>query len=246
MSPSLPSYARDPERAAEIYKAAARIFATKGYHATSIHEIADAVHLTKAGLYYYIKGKQDLLFRIMEYALDALEREVVAVARAESDLALRLRRTVERHALLILEGRDELTILVNELEGLTPEQQRTIRARQLAYVHFIRETLLALRKEGRLNDIDPTAGAFAIVGMVLWLARWFRPDGRLDQADVIDQLARLALHGVLARFETAPAVVESERKRTAVAKVAAQPERPQGRAGRGSPSRPARAHGRGR
>jgi AcrR family transcriptional regulator len=245
MSPSFQLSARDPERAAEIYRAAARIFASKGYHATSIHEIAEAVHLTKAGLYYYIKGKQDLLFRIMEFALDALEREVVAVARAEADLATRLQRTVERHALLILQGRDELTILVNELEGLTPEQQSTIRARQLAYVHFIRDTLLALRREGRLNDLDATAGAFAIVGMVLWLSRWFRPDGRLDQGDVIEQLARLALHGVLARFEVAPVVLaDAETKRRSVAKAAkAVAKSPHGR----SESRSSgRANGRGR
>jgi AcrR family transcriptional regulator len=225
MSPSFQLSPRDPERAAEIYRAAARIFASKGYHATSIHEIAEAVHLTKAGLYYYIKGKQDLLFRIMEFALDALEREVVAVALGETDLAERLRRTVELHSLLILDGRDELSILVNELEGLTPEQQRAIRRRQLGYVHFIRDTLAALRGEGRLNDVDPTAGAFAIVGMVLWLARWFRPDGRLDQGDVIEDLARLALHGVLADagvVSRAPAA--QQRKRPGLAKVDSKPK----------------------
>jgi TetR/AcrR family transcriptional regulator, cholesterol catabolism regulator len=222
MSPSFQLSTRDPERAVEIYRAAARIFASKGYHATSIHEVAEAVHLTKAGLYYYIKGKQDLLFRIMEFALDALEREVVEVARAETDLARRLRRTVECHAALILAGRDELSILVNELEGLTPEKQQVIRARQLAYVHFIRDTLKKLRSEGRLNDVDPTAGAFAIVGMVLWLARWFQPGGRLDQKEVIEDLARLALHGVLADAGA------GERKR--VAAKAVTRERANGRA----------------
>jgi AcrR family transcriptional regulator len=229
MSPSFQLSPRDPERAAEIYRAAARIFASKGYHATSIHEIAEAVHLTKAGLYYYIKGKQDLLFRIMEFALDALEREVVAIARTETDLAERLRRTVERHARLILEGRDELSILVNELEGLTPEQQRTIRARQLDYIHFIRDTLQALRAEGRLNDIDATAGAFAIVGMVLWLARWFRPDGRLEQRDVIADLARLALHGVLADAGAPRAAAPVARKGVALGKAAIKGGRANGR-----------------
>lgn len=229
MSPSFQLSPRDPERAAEIYRAAARIFASKGYHATSIHEIAEAVHLTKAGLYYYIKGKQDLLFRIMEFALDALEREVVAVALDESDLAERLRRTVELHALLILDGRDELSILVNELEGLTAEQQRAIRKRQLGYVHFIRDTLAALRSEGRLNDVDPTAGAFAIVGMVLWLARWFRPDGRLDQRRVIEDLARLALHGVLADAGVANSAAVGQKKRAVMAKVVSKQGRANGR-----------------
>lgn len=188
---------RDPERAVEIYRAAATIFAEKGYHATSIHEVAATVHLTKAGLYYYIDGKQDLLYRIMQFALDALESEVVAVALEETDLVDRLRTVVVRHASLILEGRAELTILVNELEGLTEDRQSSIKARQLSYVHFIRDTLAALDEEGKLNPIDTTAAAFGIVGMVLWLARWFDPKGRLSQEQVIDQIASLALGGVL-------------------------------------------------
>lgn len=188
---------RDPERAVEIYRAAARIFAEKGYHATSIHEVAATVHLTKAGLYYYINGKQDLLYRIMQFALDALESEVVAVALEETDLVDRLRTVVVSHASLILEGRDELTILVNELEGLTEDRQRSIKDRQLGYVHFIRDTLAALDGEGKLNPIDTTAAAFGIVGMVLWLARWFDPKGRLSQEQVIEQIASLALGGVL-------------------------------------------------
>jgi hypothetical protein len=136
---------------------------------------------------------------------------------------------VELHALLILEGRDELSILVNELEGLTPEQQGTIRARQLAYVHFIRDTLQALHAEGRLNDVDATAGAFAIVGMVLWLARWFRPDGRLDQRDVIADLARLALYGVLADTCAPRAVAPAVRKGAAMPKVVGKGGRANGR-----------------
>lgn len=190
---------RPPEvdRTVAIYRTAARIFHEKGYHATSINEIAEAVHLTKAGLYYYIKGKQDLLFAIMSFAMDRLEEQVVARAREEEDPEARLRSVIRNHARLITEDSSALTILVNELEGLTPEHRGEIVARQRAYIEFIRDTLLALRKLGRLCDVDPTVAAFGVLGAVLWVSRWFRRDGRLSGEQVVSELETLILGGVL-------------------------------------------------
>jgi AcrR family transcriptional regulator len=187
----------DQDKPSEIYQAAARIFYEKGYHATSINEIADAVHLTKAGLYYYIKGKQDLLYQIMDYAMDMLEREVVEVAKREKNLELRLRHIVRHHALLMTQGSSALAILVNEIEGLTDKQKGEIVDRQRAYIAFIRVTLEALAKAGRLHRIDPTTGAFGLLGMILWISRWYRPDGPLSANEVVDQITELALSGLL-------------------------------------------------
>ena len=91
----------DPDRRAEIYRNAARIFHRKGYHATSINDIAAAVGLTKAGLYYYIKGKQDLLFAIMSFAMDQLDEQVIEPARRHEDPETRLHTIVACHARLI-------------------------------------------------------------------------------------------------------------------------------------------------
>ena len=197
MSPEPASQRPEDSRLAEIYQVAARIFNQKGYHATSINEIADAVHLTKAGLYYYIKGKQDLLYRIMDFAMSQLEDEVVGPARREKDLVVRLRATVSRHASLMTGGFSALAILVNELEGLSVEQRAEIVARQKSYVDFVRETLEGLAARGKLTNIDPTTGAFGLQGMILWIPRWFRPDGRLSADEVVEQITNLALAGLL-------------------------------------------------
>lgn len=198
MSGETPSLDEGIDKSAAIYQAAARIFHEKGYHATSINEIADAVQLTKAGLYYYIRGKQELLFGIMSYAMDQLEMHVLERARGEQDPETRLRTLITAHGRLITADSSALTILVNELEGLTHEQRREIVGRQRAYMDFIRSTLEALRAEGRLRDIDSTVGAFSILGMVLWTSRWYRPDGRLSRDQVIDEIANIALGAVVA------------------------------------------------
>ncbi|HVS63102.1 MAG TPA: TetR/AcrR family transcriptional regulator [Thermoanaerobaculia bacterium] len=188
---------RDPGKAVEICVAAARIFSEKGFHATSINEVADAVHLTKAGLYYYIKGKQDLLFRIMELAMDTLEQEVVAKALLEEDLVARLRTIIARYTRLIIAGRNELSILVNEIEGLSEAQRAQIVGRQREFMRFIRETLDELAAEGKLNDVDSTVGAYGLSGMILWVSRWYRSRGRLDVDQLVDHVTRIALTGLL-------------------------------------------------
>src|SRR5436305_14304299 len=92
------------ERLAEIYRTAAQIILRKGYDATSVNDIANALGMTKAGLYHYINGKKELLFDIMNFGLDELDEEVVAPARAIADASERLRFIINGHARLVTRG----------------------------------------------------------------------------------------------------------------------------------------------
>src|SRR5436190_8134451 len=93
--------AANNERLAEVYRTAAQIILRKGYDATSVNDIANALGITKAGLYHYINGKKELLFDIMNFGLDALDQEVTIPARAISDPEKRLRAILTRHACLV-------------------------------------------------------------------------------------------------------------------------------------------------
>jgi hypothetical protein len=62
---------------------------------------------------------------------------------------------------------------------------------------LVRDTLSELKAAGRMRDIDVTVAAFSLLGMILWLPRWFRQDGRLTQAQVAEELAKMALGGLL-------------------------------------------------
>src|SRR5512134_1185519 len=88
-------------RAAEVYRTAARLILEKGYDATSVGDIADALGITKAGLYHYIKGKTELLYEIMKFGLEELEREVLAPAREIADPEERLRFVIATHARIV-------------------------------------------------------------------------------------------------------------------------------------------------
>ncbi len=186
------------ERLAEVYRTAAQIILRKGYDATSINDIANALGMTKAGLYHYINGKKELLFDIMNFGLDELDEEVAAPAGDIEDPEERLRFIIATHAQLVTRGQGAITILVDEITALTPAQNRIITRRKRDYFNRLRELLRTLKEQGKLQDVDITAATFSLLGMISWLSRWFRHDGKMSQEQVADQITKIALNGLLA------------------------------------------------
>jgi TetR/AcrR family transcriptional regulator, cholesterol catabolism regulator len=185
------------ERLAEIYRAAAQIILRKGYDATSVNDIANALGMTKAGLYHYINGKKELLFDIMNFGLWELDEEVATPAREISDPAARLRFIIDAHARLVTRGQGAITILVDEVTALTPAQQRKITQRKRAYFDFLRGTLDELKAAGKMQDVNTTAAAFSLLGMINWLSRWFQQGGALSEEQAAEEIVKIALHGLM-------------------------------------------------
>ncbi len=162
--------------------------------------IAERAELTKPGLYYHFKSKQELLFAIMSHAMDFLEKETLAVTLSSSDNEQRLQKILGGHARMIAqEGVGAFTVLViDETHVLTPEDRRLITHRKRAYYEVIRGTLNELGKEGKLRDsIDTTVATFSLLGMVMWISKWYRPDGAHDPEAIADRVSDLALAAVL-------------------------------------------------
>ena len=185
------------ERLAEIYRAAAQIILRKGYDATSVNDIANALGMTKAGLYHYINGKKELLFDIMNFGLDELDEEVVTPAKSIPDTSDRLRFIIANNARLVTRGQGAITILVDEITALTPAQNRKITRRKRAYFESLRDTLNQLKAEGKLQDVDTTAATFCLLGMINWLSRWYRQDGSLTEEQAAEQIVKIALNGLM-------------------------------------------------
>ena len=128
------SPSNESDRLSEIYQVAAQIICEKGYDATSMDDIADAVGITKAGIYHYIHGKGEMLFQIMSYGMDRLDRHVIIPAREIRDPEARLRAIIRSHALLIAagsnnKGNNPITIVTDEVAGLAPAHRRAIEKR---------------------------------------------------------------------------------------------------------------------
>lgn len=195
-----------PSRRAEICRTAAQLFRDRGFDATSVSDVARALGMTKAGLYHYFESKEALLFEIMTYGLDRVRDEVVVPVRAVRDPEERLYQIVMRHACIATHGRGAVAHLGDEIRALPPAARRQIEERMRLYVELVRGTLVELKVAGRLRDVDPTVATFSLIGMILWLPRWFRQDGRLTQQHVAKEIAKLALGGLLQPTGTRRAV----------------------------------------
>jgi TetR/AcrR family transcriptional regulator, cholesterol catabolism regulator len=185
------------DRLVEIYRTAAEIILRKGYDATSVNDIANALGMTKAGLYHYIHGKKELLFDIMNYGMEELDREVVTPAQNIADARARLQFMIVSHAQLVTRGQGAVTILVDEITALTPAQSRKITRHKRFYFDFLRNTLDQLKAEGKLLDVDTTVATFTLLGMILWPSRWFRQDGSLSSEQVAQEILKIAVQGLL-------------------------------------------------
>jgi TetR/AcrR family transcriptional regulator, cholesterol catabolism regulator len=191
------AHSRLNSRRAEICRTAARIFRQRGFDATSVSDIARALKMTKAGLYHYFTSKEELLLEIMMFGLDQVRDEVIVPARAIRDPEDRLRHIVIRHARITTRAEGAVSQL-DELRALPPVAQKKVRELQRKYFDLVRETLRELKAEGRLRDVDLTVAAFSTIGMILWMPRWFRQGGRLDNEQVAHEIADMTLAGVLA------------------------------------------------
>ncbi len=192
-----PAKNNDPKRLIEIYNVAAKIICDKGFDAMSMNDIAQAVGMTKAGVYHYIQGKKEMLFEIMSYGMDQLDRGVIAPAKQIADPELRLQTIIYNHAQLITRGNNALTVLVDEVSGLTPANRKKIRLRKRAYFDFVRDTLTQLQNEGKLKEVNPTVAAFSILGMLLWISRWYHANGKLTAEQVSEEILKVAIGGTL-------------------------------------------------
>jgi len=187
----------DLDRLDEIVKTAALVIHRQGYDATSMNDIADAVKLTKAGLYYYTRGKQDLLYMIVKWAMDLVESEILRPCGKIKDPEERLHAIVRNHLETMLVDGGVVAILTVEVDKLAADHRAEIKERHRIYLDLVRDTLTELQQLGRLRPAAPMIGALNLFATILGVARWYQPGGHLAQDVVIDEITTYVLGALL-------------------------------------------------
>ena len=195
------------ERHRQILEIAARIIREKGFEAASMNEITAACGLTKGGLYHHIRSKEHLLLEIMHYGMDLFEEEVLAKVLAIADPVERLKECMARNIRLVADHRSkEVTIILHEHATLTGEALVQINARKKRYVRFVESSIAEAIRDGRFRPVDPKVAAFSFLGTILWLYKWYRPDGEISKERLAEQMTDLFFRGLEAppRQKTGP------------------------------------------
>ncbi|HWP59882.1 MAG TPA: TetR/AcrR family transcriptional regulator [Candidatus Acidoferrales bacterium] len=193
--PEAPTRHHD-EKLRRILKAAAKIFAEKGFHSTSIRDIARATKMSLAGLYYYFRTKEELLYLIQEQCLLTLLQRWEETANRETDPRTRIRLFAENHLGFFLHNMNEMKVMAHEDESLTGEFEEKMRVLKRRYVNVLMDLIAAVQKEDGAG-IDLRVATFALFGMMNWIYTWYRPKRDLPLPELLEQMLRIYLFGVL-------------------------------------------------
>lgn len=197
-SPWAQGLERDQLRASKreaLLRTAARMFNEKGFHATSLDEVAERLHITKPTLYYYVKNKDEILFECVSIGLqmlqDAIEAERDRGGRAVDQLVAAMRSYVE----IVTADFGMCVIRVGE-DPLPPESQRALRNFKSKLDAHFRELVRRGIEEGSIRPCDPKIAAFTLAGALSWIGRWYRPEGPLAPEEIARQCIGLLTSGM--------------------------------------------------
>ena len=173
---------------------AARVFADRGYDRTTMRDLAAASGMSLAGMYYYVRGKEELLYHVQERCFTRVLEESETALAAARDPHERLAAFIRHHVAFFAAHMPEMKVLSHEAAALSGERLKQITGIKRRYVD---------RLEGLLKDVasdwpaaERSAATYALFGMMNWIYNWYDPAGPLDAERLAELLTRIFLGGV--------------------------------------------------
>ncbi|HEX8494816.1 MAG TPA: TetR/AcrR family transcriptional regulator [Pyrinomonadaceae bacterium] len=192
-------FSRYDQKLEFILRTSARIFAEKGYHSTSMRDISRETNVSLAGLYYYCKSKEELLFLIQDNCFGRVLERLEERLLEASDAVEKLRLVIENHLSFFAANMAEMKVLSHEADSLAGEMHERVSGKKQQYTRLVRRILAeAQAQQDNRQKLDLTAATYALFGMMNWIYNWYDPRGKLSVNDLVDNITRLFLNGFLA------------------------------------------------
>ena len=192
-------------RRSELTREAARLFAERGYHGTSIGDLAEALGVQKATLYAHIESKQDLLYETMRDGAAAFHAALDAIPE-ELPASEKIRLALRAHLRVVAEQLDVATVFVQEWRYLEGDRRDEIVAERRRYEDRIRALFREGRELGDLRtDLDDATAGLLTLSAANWAYTWLQP-GR-DTDELADRFYALLIDGM--RGYSTPVMHES-------------------------------------
>lgn len=177
-----------------LFPAAFACFCEKGFERTTMDEIAARSGVARATLYYYFRGKEDLLLYLLERGFDMLETAMAEVAAGGGSARERLEAAIERIVELIAEYRDVAVVVMLQLGRLHEQLSERLHTEHIATLHSLLEEGA---RDGSIRAVDPDTIAPAIFGAALWsVLSHYELTGAVPVERVKDQIRALVLEGL--------------------------------------------------
>lgn len=184
------------DKPSEIFAAALRLFQAKGYHGASMQDLADAMGMQKASLYYYIRSKEELLVRVCERGTGAFTQELYEIVLSDLNAGEKLRRAMECHLVALCEQLDLFTVFLHEQKFLGDTHKKKLRGEGKRHAELLAIILQQGIASGEFRRVNVTVTTLAILGMCNWLYEWYSPDGAFEPRAIASMFSELVLNGL--------------------------------------------------
>lgn len=201
---------RDHDRKLDALLAdAARVFAERGYHETSMRDLSRATGISLSGLYYYVESKDELLYLIQDRSfakvLDGL-RECLEGVTCPTE---KLERFIENHLGWFASHMSEMKVLSHEMNALSGDYLAPVNAKKREYTRALMDILAELELTNGPARVNRRVAAYALFGMMNWIYNWYSPLGDIDIELLAQNMYRLFLGGYVGLTVAASAMPQT-------------------------------------
>lgn len=189
-----------------VLQAAVRMFNERGFHATSLDDVAASLGVTKPVIYHYLGNKDQVLFECVRLGLQQIREAAAAARQREGSGFDRLKAFLRAYAETNMDDFGRCVIRTGD-ETLSPESRREFRALKGEIDRDLREVIAEGVADGSVHADDIRLTAFTLAGALNWPARWFDPNGPDKRADVAAAMVDILCEGLRRRDRMPPGIV---------------------------------------
>ena len=188
---------KNSEKSREIQRVTARLFAYKGYHSTSMREIARELGMNQSSLYHYFRSKEEILFKLMNDAIDNALTTLEEICDGNLPPRDKLNNILHFYTRYYAGAPERLILLINEQNSLNNEHRSVLVDKQRRYVHLFQEVFEELEGHHLTKEIPHSVAIFAFLGMVHYTIKWYQKDGAVGLERLAEIFAEIFTKGTL-------------------------------------------------
>jgi AcrR family transcriptional regulator len=181
----------------DVIEAAGRLFAHQGYHATSMRDLGSELGILGGSVYAHVSSKEELLVEVVQRAGRLFGESAEQALASSEEPGEQLRALIRGHIGVVLDHRDEAQTFLNEATALSESNRQAIVKERDTYEALFRSAITNGITEGTFrSDLDADLAATFVLSILNAIERWYQPDGRVDPANLSEELHRFAISGM--------------------------------------------------
>src|SRR5215210_7940567 len=179
------------DRKEQIYSTARSLFSERGYHATTVRDIARELNMQGGSLYAHIESKEEVLWELVSRAASQFLEAVEPIVESAAPPTDKLREMVRAHVAVVADNVEDATVFLHEWKFLGELRCDGIADHRDRYEKLYRRVIKEGIEAGEFASGDPKMAAMMVLSTVNWIPQWYKPSGPLSPQEVADSFSEL-------------------------------------------------------